>query len=143
MKFYLKGHLNYLKSNSKVSKKNPFYSVDFKHLNKVKYLKNSLSNFNEQFIRTLVLLGKFEKAFSNYLGVKYCISTNNGTDALILCLKSLGVRPGDEVITVTNSFYATAGAIAAVGAKIKFVDTDSRYQINIDMLKKKLTKERR
>ena len=83
---------------------------------------------------------KFEKAFSNYLGVKYCISTNNGTDALILCLKSLGVRPGDEVITVTNSFYATAGAIAAVGAKIKFVDTDSRYQINIDMLKKKINK---
>ena len=54
---------------------------------------------------------KFEKKFSNFIGSKYCISTNNGTDALILCLKALNIKPGDEVIKVVNTFYATVGAI--------------------------------
>ena len=70
---------------------------------------------------------KFEKKFSKYVGSKYCISTNNGTDALILCLKSLGVKRGDEVITVCNTFYATVGAIVACGAKPILVDCDDRY----------------
>ena len=48
-------------------------------------------------------VNKFEKEFSRFVGSKYCISTNNGTDALILCLKSLGVGR-DEVITVANTF---------------------------------------
>lgn len=73
---------------------------------------------------------KFEGKFADYIGVKHCISTNTGTDALILALKSLGIGPGDEVITVTNTFYASAGAIVAVGAKPVFVDSDYRYQID-------------
>jgi dTDP-4-amino-4,6-dideoxygalactose transaminase len=89
-------------------------------------------------------LGKFinifEKKFSKYMGVRYCVSTNNGTDALILCLKSLGIGKGDEVITVCNTFYATVGAIVAVGAKPVFCDTDSRYQINILEIEKRITK---
>ena len=75
-------------------------------------------------------VNKFEKTFSKYIGAKYCISTNNGTDALILCLKSLGIGKGDEVITATNSFYATAGAISAVGAEPILCDVDNRYQID-------------
>ena len=59
---------------------------------------------------------KFEKAFAKFIGVKHCISTNNGTDALILALKSLGIKRNDEVITVCNSFFATAGAI--LGSKL-------------------------
>lgn len=47
---------------------------------------------------------KFEKKFRELIGSKYCISTNNGTDALILCLKSIGIKDGDEVITACNSF---------------------------------------
>jgi dTDP-4-amino-4,6-dideoxygalactose transaminase len=46
---------------------------------------------------------EFEKKFSKYIGSKYCVSTNNGTDALILCLKSLGVKHGDEIITVRRN----------------------------------------
>lgn len=88
-------------------------------------------------------LGKFmenfEKQFSKYLGVKYCIGTNNGTDALILSLKSLGIKNGDEVITVTNTFYATVGAIVSCGARPIFIDCDSRYQINIDQIEKKIS----
>ena len=84
---------------------------------------------------------KFEKIFSNFIGSKYCISTNNGTDALILCLKALNIKPGDEVITVVNTFYATVGAIEAVGAIPVFCDCDSRYQIDLDDIKKKITKK--
>ena len=73
---------------------------------------------------------EFEKKFSKYIGVKYCVATNNGTDALILSLKALGIKKGDEVITVCNTFYATVGAIVACGAKPVLVDCDSRYQID-------------
>ena len=84
---------------------------------------------------------KFEKEFAKYVKSKYCISTNNGTDALILCLKALGVKKGDEVITVSNTFYATAGAIVACGAKPVLVDCDDRYQINLKQIEKKITKK--
>ena len=81
----------------------------------------------------------FENNFKKYVSAKYCFGTNNGTDALKLSLKALNIKQGDEVITVCNSFYATAGAIAAVGAKIVFVDCDHRYQINIDQIERKIT----
>ena len=61
-------------------------------------------------------VNEFESKFAKYIGSKYCISTNNGTDALILSLKSLGIKRNDEVITVSNTFYATVGAIVACGA---------------------------
>ena len=77
----------------------------------------------------------YEKKFAEYMGSKYCIATNNGTDALILALKALGIQKGDEVITPCNSFYATTGAIVAVGATPVFTDVDERYQIDIDDLK--------
>ena len=84
-------------------------------------------------------IDKFEEKFSSYIGTKYCIATNNGTDALILALKSVGVGLNDEVVTVCNSFYATAGAIAAVNAKPIFCDCDDRYQICTKDLEKKIT----
>ena len=84
---------------------------------------------------------KFEKNFAKFIGVKHCISTNNGTDALILSLKSLGVKKGDEVITVCNSFYATAGAIVSCGAKPIFVDVNERFQIDNNEIKKAITKK--
>lgn len=80
---------------------------------------------------------KFELKFASYVKSKFCISTNNGTDALILSLKALGIKSGDEVITVCNSFYATTGAIVAVGATPVFVDCDDRYQIDVDQIEKK------
>jgi len=73
----------------------------------------------------------FEQKFADFVGSRHCISTNNGTDALILGLKALGIGAGDEVITATNSFYASAGAIAAVGARPVFADVDDRYQIDL------------
>ncbi len=86
---------------------------------------------------------EFESKIAKFLDIKYIISTNNGTDALKLSLKSLGIKNGDEVITVCNSFYASAGAIVALGAKPVFVDSDERYQININLIEKKITKKTR
>ena len=85
-------------------------------------------------------VSSFEKKFSNFLGVKHCISTNNGTDALILSLKSVGIKKGDEVITVANTFYATVGAIVAVGARPVLVDCDNNYQIDPIRIKEAITK---
>ena len=83
---------------------------------------------------------KVQKAFSSYTGAKYCLAVNSGTDALILALRSLSISNGDEVITSANTFYATAGAIVACGAKPILVDVDSRYQINVNEIEKKINK---
>jgi dTDP-4-amino-4,6-dideoxygalactose transaminase len=83
----------------------------------------------------------FENKFASYIGSKFCLATNNGTDALVLSLKAAGINPGDEVITPCNSFYATTGAIVAVGATPVFTDVDSRYQMEIAEVKKLITKK--
>lgn len=84
---------------------------------------------------------EFEKKIGKFLNIKYIISTNNGTDALKLSLKSIGIKDGDEVITVCNSFYASAGAIVALGAKPVFVDCDERFQISINSITKAINRK--
>lgn len=64
----------------------------------------------------------FEEEFAAYQGAKYGVSCGNGTDAIILALRALGIGRGDEVITVAWTFFATAESIAAVGATPVFVD---------------------
>ena len=69
-------------------------------------------------------VSQFEEDFAAYCGVKYCIGVGNGTDALYIALRSLGIGKGDEVITVANSFIATAEAVTMTGARVVFVDCE-------------------
>src|SRR3954451_23768429 len=66
----------------------------------------------------------FEAEFAAYLGVRHCIGVANGTDALTIALRSLGVGPGDEVIVPSFTFYATAEATISAGATPVFCDID-------------------
>jgi len=66
----------------------------------------------------------FEQEFATYCGCQYGVGLSNGTDALTLALRACGIGPGDEVITVANTFIATVEAIVLVGATPVFVDID-------------------
>lgn len=74
-------------------------------------------------------LGRFEEAFSRYCGAKHTIGCGNGTDALFLILRALGIGAGDEVIVPANTFIATAEAVSLTGAKVVFADVDERYSL--------------
>src|SRR5262249_11214167 len=65
---------------------------------------------------------QFESDFASYCATAACVGVGNGTDALELILRGLGVGPGDEVIVPTNTFVATAEAVCSVGARPRFVD---------------------
>jgi Predicted pyridoxal phosphate-dependent enzyme apparently involved in regulation of cell wall biogenesis len=83
----------------------------------------------------------FEKEFAEYIGVKHAISVGNGTDALVIALKSLGISPGDEVITTPFTFFATAETISAVGAIPVFVDVEKdTFNIDPAKIEEKITK---
>ena len=82
----------------------------------------------------------FEDAFAEFCGVKHCVGVGNGTDALFIALKALGIGEGDEVITASNTFIATSEAITTTGAKVVFVDINPKtYNIDIEKIEEKIT----
>lgn len=85
-------------------------------------------------------LKKFEQNFSKYIGSKFCVGVGSGTDALYLALKSINLDKKDEVITVSQSYLASASAIKLAGAKIKFVDIKTDLNIDTKLLKKEINK---
>ena len=100
--------------------------------------------FNRVFERSLYIEGKedeeFEKAFAEYCDSKYCIGVGNGLDALMLALKALDIKHGDEVIVPSNTYIATALAVTYVGATLVFVEPDIKtYNINPEKIEEAIT----
>jgi len=82
----------------------------------------------------------FEDAFAASVNCRHAVGCNSGTDALVLALRGLGIGSGDEVITASFSFFATAEAISAVGATPVFVDVDPvTYLIDLNLIEAAIT----
>ncbi len=126
------------------------YKIDSSYEIKHNYLseqfkdyKNILRKFEKIIKNNDFTLGKevdiFENNIKKLLNQKYVVAVGSGTDALMLSLKCLGIKEGDEVITTPYTFYATIGAIVTAGAKPIFVDIRDDYNIDPNKIEKKIT----
>jgi dTDP-4-amino-4,6-dideoxygalactose transaminase len=82
----------------------------------------------------------FEKDWAKTMGVKHCVSCANGTDALYVAMRGLGLKPGDEVITTAHSWISTSETITQAGGKVAFCDTDDQtFTIDPDLIEERIT----
>ncbi len=87
---------------------------------------------------------RFEREFAGYIGAINCVAVANGTDAIEIALAAFGIGAGDEVIVPANTFFATAEAVANVGAEVIFVDCEPNfYNIDPSKIEKKITAKTR
>ena len=86
-------------------------------------------------------LNKFEKKFRSKYKSKYGAAVSSGTDALLIALKSIGIKNGDEVITASNTAIPTISAIINSGATPKLVDVGNDYLIDCSKIEKTITKK--
>lgn len=121
----------------------PFVDLGWQH----KKIKKSIRvGFDDVFSKTSFILGKqvadFEQEFAKFCGVRNCIGVGNGTDALILAMKALGIGRGDEVIMPANTFIASAEATHHLGAKPVLVDIRPRSRaVDVNKLSKAISKK--
>ena len=111
------------------------------------FKKKILKNISKVINSNQYILGKevtkFEKNFSSYIKSRYACGVSSGTDALILTLKSLNLKRGDEIITTAHTAVATVASIVEVGAKPIFVDIDESFNIDINKINKKINNRTR
>jgi dTDP-4-amino-4,6-dideoxygalactose transaminase len=94
---------------------------------------------NSDFIRGAHMV-PFENAFAERMGMKHCISCANGTDALYIAMRAIGVGPGDEVITTAHTWISTSETVTQTGARVVFCDTDERtFNIDADQIEANIT----
>jgi len=121
--------------------------IYFENLNKTNslFIKNFKKNYDMFIQRGQYILGKnvlnFEKNFAKYIGTKYCIGVGNGLDALTMALKALDLPKNSEVIVASNAYIASVISIINANLKPILCEPDiSSYNINTNVLKKKITK---
>lgn len=102
-----------------------------------------LKTVNDVFSRGDLILRKdleeFEGKIAKFVGVKYAIGVNSGTDALSMSMEAAGIKPGDEVITVAHTFMASISCVYHCGATTKLVDVGKDFNINSDLIEKAIT----
>tara|TARA_B100001250_G_scaffold287706_1_gene249527 strand:- start:484 stop:1575 length:1092 start_codon:yes stop_codon:yes gene_type:complete len=108
--------------------------------------KNLFKSFKKNLNTAKFILGpdvqKLEKNLCLYTGSKNCITTSSGTDALLLSLMVINIKPGDEIITTPFTWISNAEVIRLLGAKIVFADIDKdTFNINPELVNKKITKK--
>ena len=118
----------------------PFVNLVSQYMNFREELIEEFDKFCKrgEYILSETLL-EFEERIAEYCETKFALGVGNGSDALFLVMKALGIGRGDEVITCPNSFYATAWAIVATGAKPVFVDVREDYNMDADKLENVIT----
>lgn len=108
-------------------------------------IRNEINQSINQVIKECAFAGgpfveKFENEFAEFCQCKYVIGVGSGTEALWIALLALGIGTGDEVVTVPNTFIATAEAVSFCGAKPVFVDIEEQtYTMNPDLLESAIT----
>lgn len=88
-------------------------------------------------------LASFEKEFASWLGMRHCVGVGNGTDALILAVRSLGIGPGDEVVVAGNTYIATVLGITENGATPVLVDCNEWFEIDEEAVEDAITERTR
>ncbi|MHB9007825.1 MAG: DegT/DnrJ/EryC1/StrS family aminotransferase [Limisphaerales bacterium] len=81
----------------------------------------------------------FEKSWADLLGIEHCVSCANGTDALYIAMRGLGLKPGDEVITTAHSWISTTETITQAGGRVVFVDTDETFTLDPAQIEARIT----
>jgi len=82
----------------------------------------------------------FEQAWAKTLGLKHCVSCANGTDAIYIAMRQLGIKPGDEVITTAHSWISTTETITQAGGRVVFTDTEyDTFNLNAAQIESKIT----
>jgi dTDP-4-amino-4,6-dideoxygalactose transaminase len=109
----------------------------------LKKIKNFQTRFNKKLNQGVYVGGRdvttFEENIASYIGSKYCVAVNSGTDALLLSLIALGIKKGDKVVVPSFTFFATIEVVMHLGAIPIFVDINTEtYTIDIDDFKKKV-----
>ncbi|VBB43481.1 Pleiotropic regulatory protein [uncultured Paludibacter sp.] len=144
LNFYWKKNNLYLKSpNTKITTMKPIQMVDLK--SQYEKIKTEINAGIQEVIDSAAFIkgGKvnvFQKNLEKYLGVKHVIPVGNGTDALQIALMALDLKPGDEVITPTFTFIATAEVVALLGLTPVVVDVEpDTFNISIKSLRKAIT----
>ena len=84
-------------------------------------------------------VSRFEREYASAYGVKHCISCANGTDAIYIALRMLGIGEGDEVVTTAASWISTSETISQTGARPVFVDVDDYYLIDVGQIERAIT----
>ena len=107
-----------------------------------KYRKSLLGLIDKTINKGSIFFGSdldlFEKNFIKKYKAKYGVAVGSGTDAILISIKSLGIKPGDEIITAANTAIPTISAIINAGAKPRLVDVDENYLIDVSKIEKEI-----